>query len=67
MTGGSGRQIYHWYMNGECKTKVPVTPNTVYNISINDQSKDKKVSHCYSLISVMFVVLVLFCDDKFYG
>ena len=34
-------------MNGECKTKVPVTPSTVYNISINDKSQDKKVSDFY--------------------
>ncbi|XP_067950213.1 THO complex subunit 6 homolog [Watersipora subatra] len=43
VSGGTGKHIEHWYVNGERKRSLPVTPDTIYNISTNDRSADKKM------------------------
>ncbi|KAF6034254.1 THOC6 [Bugula neritina] len=43
ITGGCGKLIYQWNINGECKTQVPVSASTVYNISVNHGNPSKKM------------------------
>lgn len=43
LSAGSEPTVFHWQINGDPKTHVPCTPNSVFTMQINDQSPKNKV------------------------
>ena len=44
LSAGSEPTVFHWQINGDPKTHVPCTPNSVFTMQINDQSPKNKVA-----------------------
>ncbi|XP_068761888.1 THO complex subunit 6 homolog [Montipora capricornis] len=43
LSAGSEPSIFHWQLNGDLKSQVPCTPNSVFAIEVNDKSPTNKV------------------------
>jgi len=43
LSGGSEPTVFHWQINGDPKSQVPCTPNSIFAIQVNDRSPTNKV------------------------
>ncbi|XP_067045380.1 THO complex subunit 6 homolog [Acropora muricata] len=43
LSAGSEPTVFHWQINGDLKSHVPCTPNSVFSIQVNDKSPNNKV------------------------
>lgn len=44
LSAGSEPTVFHWQINGDLKSHVPCTPNSVFSIQVNDKSPNNKAS-----------------------
>ena len=44
LSAGSEPTVFHWQINGDPKSQVPCTPNSVFAIQVNDKSPTNKAS-----------------------
>lgn len=43
LSAGPEPTVFHWQLNGDPKSQVPCTPNSVFTIQVNEKSPTKKV------------------------
>ncbi|KAL3856941.1 hypothetical protein ACJMK2_011743 [Sinanodonta woodiana] len=43
ISAGTEAFVNHWYMNGDCKSRVPCTPTSVFSVAINRESETNRV------------------------
>ncbi|KAK3604043.1 hypothetical protein CHS0354_006722 [Potamilus streckersoni] len=43
ISAGTEAFVNHWYMNGDCKSRVPCTPTSVFSVAINRESENNRV------------------------
>jgi len=43
LTAGSEPTLFHWTMNGDKEAEIPVSPESVYSLAVNKNSKSNKV------------------------